>query len=170
VLTSQSVVGDIPLRRMLLTPAGKSEALIAKIVSYLLVSLIQITIVLGILILGFGFQPAGTLSSVLTVLILTSFFGIGLGIFISVLSNSRLQANQYFIFSYLILIVILFAVPVKAIQNLDPLQLSRVAISGVTARGLDLTSVGTQCLYLLGFTSFFLALAFIVFFFKKGLV
>ncbi|WXG41356.1 MAG: ABC transporter permease [Candidatus Freyarchaeum deiterrae] len=170
VLTSQCVVGDVPLRRMLLTPAGKSEALIAKIVSYMLVSMIQITIVLGILILGFGFQPAGTISNLLTVLVLTCFFGVGLGIFISVVSNSRLQANQYFIFSYLILIVILFAVPITAIQNLDPLQLSRVAISGVTARGLDLVSIGTQCLYLLGFTSFFLALAFIVFFFKKGLV
>nr|MDO8081734.1 ABC transporter permease [Candidatus Freyarchaeota archaeon] len=170
VLTSQCVVGDIPLRRMLLTPAGKSEALIAKIVSYLLVSIVQITIVLGILILGYGFQPAGSLFTLLTVLILTSFFGIGLGIFISVLSSSRLQANQYFIFSYLILIVILLAVPVKAVQSLDPLQLSRDAIASVTARGLSLIDVGTQCLYLLGFASFFLGLAFIVFFFKKSLV
>jgi ABC-2 type transport system permease protein len=170
VITSQCVVGDIPLRRMLLTPAGKSEALIAKTISYLLVSMIQITIVLGILILGFGFQPTGTLDNLLAVLVLTCFFGIGLGMFISVVSSSRLQANQYFIFSYLILIVILFAVPITAIQNLDPLQLSRVAISGITARGLDLVSIGTQCLDLLGFTAFFLGLAFIVFFFKKGLV
>ena len=170
VLTSQSVVGDIPLRRMLLTPAGKSEALIAKTISYLIVALIQIMVVLVILIPILQFQPVGTLFDFLIVLTLTSFFGIGLGIFISVASTSRLQANQYFIFSYLVLIVILLAVPVKAIQRLDPLQLSREAISGVTARGLPLIDVGLQCLYLLGFTAFFLSLAFIVFFFKKGLV
>jgi ABC-type multidrug transport system permease subunit len=170
VLTSQSVVGDIPLRRMLLTPAGKSEALIAKTISYLIVALIQIMVVLVVLIPILQFQPVGTLFDFLIVLVLTSFFGIGLGIFISVASNSRLQANQYFIFSYLILIVILLAVPVKAIQRLDPLQLSREAIAGVTARGLPLIDVGTQCLYLLGFTAFFLALAFVVFFFKKSLV
>ncbi|MEM2144738.1 MAG: ABC transporter permease [Candidatus Jordarchaeaceae archaeon] len=170
VLTSQCIVGDVPLRRMLLTPAGKSEALIAKIVSYLLVSMVQITIVLGILILGYNFQPTGSLFSLLTVLILTSFFGIALGIFISVVSTSRLQANQYFIFAYLILIVILLAVPVKSIQSLDPLQLSREAIASITARGLPLTDIGAQCLYLLGFSSFFVALAFIVFFLKKTLV
>lgn len=170
VLTSQSVVGDIPLRRMLLTPAGKSEALIAKTISYLIVALIQIMVVLVILIPLLQFQPLGTLFDFVIVLVLTSFFGIGLGIFISVASNSRLQANQYFIFSYLVLIVILLAVPVKAIQRLDPLQLAREAIAGVTARGLPLIDVGAQCLYLLGFSAFFLGLAFIVFFFKKGLV
>lgn len=170
VLTSQCIVGDVPLRRMLLTPAGKSEALIAKIVSYLLVSIVQIMIVLGILIIGYNFQPTGSLFSLLTVLILTSFFGIALGIFISVVSTSRLQANQYFIFAYLILIVILLAVPVKAIQNLDPLQLARDAIASITARGLPLTDIGAQCIYLLGFSSFFAALAFIVFFLKKSLV
>ncbi|MBS7249365.1 MAG: ABC transporter permease [Candidatus Freyarchaeota archaeon] len=170
VITSQSVVGDIPLRRMLLTPAGKSEALIAKTISYLLVSLLQIMIVLGILILLYSFQPVGTLFNFLVVLVLTSFFGISLGLFISVVSNSRLQANQYFIFSYLTLIVILLAVPVKAIQRLDPLQLAREAIASVTARGLTLIDIGQQLLYLFGFSAFFLSLAFIAFFFKKGLV
>ncbi len=170
VITSQSVVGDIPLRRMLLTPAGKSEALIAKTISYLLVSLLQIMIVLGILILLYSFQPVGTLFNFLIVLVLTSFFGISLGLFISVVSNSRLQANQYFIFSYLTLIVILLAVPVKSIQRLDPLQLAREAIASVTARGLTLIDIGQQILYLFGFSAFFLSLAFIAFFFKKGLV
>jgi ABC-2 type transport system permease protein len=170
VITSQSVVGDIPLRRMLLTPAGKSEALIAKTISYLLVSLLQIMIVLGILILLYNFQPVGTLFNFLVVLVLTSFFGISLGLFISVVSNSRLQANQYFIFSYLTLIVILLAVPVKAIQRLDPLQLAREAIASVTARGLTLIDIGSQILYLFGFSAFFLSLAFIAFFLKKGLV
>ncbi len=170
VLTSQSVVGDIPLRRMLLTPAGKSEALIAKTISYLIVALIQIMVVLVVLIPILQFQPVGTLFDFVMVLVLTSFFGIGLGVFISVASNSRLQANQYFIFSYLVLIVILLAVPVKAIQRLDPLQLAREAIAGVTARGLPLIDVGAQCLYMLGFTVFFLGLAFVVFFFKKSLV
>lgn len=170
VITSQSVVGDVPLRRMLLTPAGKSEALIAKTISYLLVSLLQIMIVLGILILLYSFQPVGTLFNFLVVLVLTSFFGISLGLFISVVSNSRLQANQYFIFSYLTLIVILLAVPVKAIQRLDPLQLAREAIASVTARGLTLIDIGQQLLYLFGFSAFFLTLAFIAFFFKKGLV
>ncbi|MEX2752159.1 MAG: ABC transporter permease [Candidatus Freyarchaeota archaeon] len=170
VITSQSVVGDVPLRRMLLTPAGKSEALIAKTISYLLVSLLQIMIVLGILILLYSFQPVGTLFNFLVVLVLTSFFGISLGLFISVISNSRLQANQYFIFSYLTLIVILLAVPVKSIQRLDPLQLAREAIASVTARGLTLIDIGQQLLYLFGFSAFFLSLAFIAFFFKKGLV
>jgi ABC-2 type transport system permease protein len=170
VITTQSVVGDIPLRRMLLTPAGKSEALIAKTISYLLVSLLQIMIVLGILILLYNFQPVGTLFNFLVVLVLTSFFGISFGLFISVVSNSRLQANQYFIFSYLTLIVILLAVPVKAIQRLDPLQLAREAIASVTARGLTLIDIGSQILYLFGFSAFFLSLAFIAFFLKKGLV
>ncbi|MEM3525783.1 MAG: hypothetical protein QXV37_00080, partial [Candidatus Jordarchaeaceae archaeon] len=66
--------------------------------------------------------------------------------------------------------VILLAVPVKAIQSLDPLQLSREAIASITSRGLPLTDIGTQCLYLLGFSSFFIALAFVAFFLKKSLV
>nr|HDO80149.1 ABC transporter permease [Candidatus Bathyarchaeota archaeon] len=170
ILTSQCIVGDVPLRRLLLTPASKSEAIIAKTIAYLVTSLFQIQLIMGILILVYNYQPAGPYFQLVLCLLIIAFFGIVLGIFISVVSNSRLQANQYFIFAFLSLLVIELAVPVADVRNANPLHMAREAIVNIASRGLPFYDAMPPILGILAVSLAFFVSALAVFSVKKTLV
>lgn len=170
ILTSQCVVGDVPLRRLLLTPASKSEAILAKVLAYAITSVIQMVIIMGILSLAYNYQPMGSYVNLVLSFLCSSLFGITLGVFISVVSNSRLQANQYFIFAFLTLVVIELAVPVADIRNASPLHMAREAITNIASRGLPLYYAYPPMLGLLIYSLFFLALSLIAFSLKKSVV
>lgn len=170
ILTSQCIVGDVPLRRLLLTPASKSEAVLAKVLAYLITSIIQMVVIIGILSLIYKYQPLGSYINLVLSFLCASLFGITLGVFISVVSNSRLQANQYFIFAFLTLVVIELAVPVADIKNASPLHMAREAIINVASRGLPLYYAMPPMIGLLAYSLVFLALSIVAFSLKKAIV
>jgi ABC-type Na+ efflux pump permease subunit len=54
MLASQSIVQDVALARMLLTPARKTEVIFSKLVAYLFIGALQIIFILSIAYFGFG--------------------------------------------------------------------------------------------------------------------
>ncbi|MBD3228163.1 MAG: ABC transporter permease subunit [Candidatus Lokiarchaeota archaeon] len=103
-LTSLSVVAEGPLPRMMLTPAGKTNTIIAKFISYSAVMTIQaLVIFLGSM--AFGLYVAGNLINILIIIILTGFSGVSIGLLISTISTSEQQANQLYIATFIFLIL-----------------------------------------------------------------
>ncbi len=95
---AQAIVGDIPLNRMLLTPATKMEALIAKILGYFIVGMLQAQFLLVLWMTLFNIDLWHQYLNLNIIMALMSISGAGLGLLISTLVQTRLQANQSFLF------------------------------------------------------------------------
>lgn len=101
LIESQSIIGDRPKDRMILTPTNKNEVLISKFLGGAIVnSSLAVVVTVSSLILGLEIQSSPILfffSMELTILI-----GVSIGVLISSLSKTSLQGFQY---SLLIIIV-----------------------------------------------------------------
>jgi hypothetical protein len=80
---AQAIVGDIPLNRMLLTPATKMEAVIAKVCAYFVVGMLQTQFLLILWQLLFNIDAWAVYHILNFVLALMSFSGASLGVLIS---------------------------------------------------------------------------------------
>ncbi|MHA1613226.1 MAG: ABC transporter permease [Candidatus Thorarchaeota archaeon] len=95
---AQAIVGDIPLNRMLLTPATKMEAIIAKILGYFIVGMLQAQFLLVLWMVLFQIDLWHQYLNLNIIMALMSISGAGLGLLISTVVQTRLQANQSFLF------------------------------------------------------------------------
>ncbi|MFX1296912.1 MAG: ABC transporter permease [Promethearchaeota archaeon] len=167
--TSQSIVGDVPLRRMLLTPARKAEVLLAKLMAYLLIVFLQIQILLG-LSWGFGLPIECGYWRILLLLFLTGMAGITLGLLISVLSTSRLQANQYFLFAFILMFVLTWFGGFEFIKKFIPLYRAQMAFVTMAYKGFTVLEAALDILFILLFVVISYLLASIIFHFKKTII
>ncbi|UCH04650.1 MAG: ABC transporter permease, partial [Candidatus Thorarchaeota archaeon] len=134
---AQAIVGDVPLNRMLLTPATKMEAIIAKVLAYFSVGIIQSWFLLILWISMFNIVPNTDLLTLDAVLLLMSISGSALGVAISTLVTTRLQANQSFLFLLFgSLIVGTGFMDVGIIDDVFPLNLGRVMIVDTAFKGI----------------------------------
>ncbi len=144
--TSQAIVGDIPLKRILTTPTFRIEVVIAKIVSYSIMSIFQILILLMLIEFGFGLAPHSTFFDLFFLLFLTSLSGITLGIFFSAISKTRLQASYMFLFSFIIFVVLVFMIRPEGALQVIPLEHARVGYANLAERGQTLLEIWPQLL------------------------
>ncbi|NVM29355.1 MAG: ABC transporter permease [Candidatus Helarchaeota archaeon] len=167
---AQSIVGDVPLRRMLLTPARKTEVLLAKLMAYSLIVFFQIQILLGLAWGVFGVPLRCGYGPILILLFLIGFSGITLGLLISVLSTSRLQASQYFLLTFIIMLVLTWFGGLVFIRDAIPLYRGQQAFGIMAYKGFSLLEAGidVMVIFLFGFISYLLA--HIVFHFKKSVI
>jgi len=167
---AQSIVGDVPLRRVLLTPARKTEVLLAKLMAYLLIVFFQIQILLGISWGVFGLPIRCGYGELLFLLFLTGFSGLSLGLLISVISSSRLQASQYFLLGFILMFVLTWFGGLTFLRDVIPLYRAQSAFSAMAYKGFSLTEAGVDILsiFIFGFVSYLLA--HIVFHFKKSVI
>jgi len=105
VLSILIIVQEKPIARLLLTPLKKTEILMSKYIAYMLVLLLQITL-LVISSLSMGLYLAGSILDLFVVLFIIGFSGLALGVFISSQSKTKTQANQLFLASYLVIILL----------------------------------------------------------------
>jgi hypothetical protein len=160
---AQAIVGDVPLNRMLLTPATKMEAIIAKVLAYFVLGMIQAQFLLLLWMGLFGIVPNADYLTLNGVLALMSISGSALGVFISTLCRTRLQANQSFL-------LILFSsfivgtgfVDVGQIDQYYPLNLGRVMIIDTAFKGVSLATFSSEIVRILAFTLIMMLLAWIV--------
>ena len=117
LLSSLSVVTEAALPRILLTPAPKHEVIIAKVVTYFLLVLIQGALIFT-LSLAFGLYTRGDLVLILGSIYEVGFVGVCIGIFISSISENEQQANQFF--TGMVILMVLFSGEVIPLENLDP--------------------------------------------------
>ncbi|TXT55195.1 MAG: conserved membrane protein of unknown function [Candidatus Thorarchaeota archaeon] len=137
---AQAIVGDIPLNRMLLTPATKMEAILSKTAAYFIVGMIQTQFLLLLWMGLFQIVPNTDYLTLNAILGLMSISGSALGVVISTLVTTRLQANQSFLF--LLFGSVIFGtgfVPVGIIDEIFPLNLGRKMIIDCAFKGILLS-------------------------------
>ncbi len=172
---AQAIVGDIPLSRMLLTPATKMEAIIAKTIGYFLVGVFQAQFMMLLWMGLFGIVPTTTsiivwYLSINVVLAFMSFSGAALGVFISTLCKTRLQANQSFLFLlFSSFIVGTGFMDVGIIDEIWPLNLGRVMIFDVAFKGVPILSFANELRLITWFSIVMILLAWVIFSKRKTL-
>ena len=161
---AQAIVGDIPLSRMLLTPATKMEAIVAKTLAYFVVGMLQTQFLLILWLSLFGIVPNTDYLTLNIVLGLMSLSGSAFGVFISTLCKTRLQANQSFLFLlFSSFIVGTGFMDVGIVDQYYPLNLGRVMIIDTAFKGVSIWSFTNDIINIGIFSLAMLILAYIVF-------
>lgn len=153
VLTILVVVQEKPIARLLLTPTKKTEILISKYLTYLIILAVQVTAVLGVALLN-GLYTVGSLLNLWIALYMVGVTGVSMGIFISTLSNTKTEANQLF-FAFFIIIVLLsgifipvsaMPIPLQIFAYILPLSHGDPMIRGIVTKGKGFFGFDFLCL------------------------
>lgn len=140
LVTTQAIVGDKPLKRLLTTPLYRSEVIIAKILAYTILSIIQIIITL-LLLQYFGVKFRCLWIDIFVLLLLNSISAICLGVFFSTISKSRLQASQLFLLAFFVMVVLQSYVRNPVFLKFIALEQCASAFSDLAMRGSSLINV-----------------------------
>ncbi len=161
---AQAIVGDVPLNRMLLTPATKMESILAKSLAYFVLGMVQAQFLLLLWMGLFGIVPNTDYLTLNAVLALMAISGSCLGVFISTLCKTRLQANQSFLFLlFSSFIVGTGFMDVGVIDEYYPLNLGRVMIIDTAFKGVALASFTDSIVRIFVFSLAMLFLAWVIF-------
>jgi ABC-2 type transport system permease protein len=153
----QSIVGDIPLRRMLLTPTSKVEVIFSKLAAYTIIGVIQSLLLNVLWIVMFELQLSTGLETLMIISTLIAFAGAVSGVFISSICTSRLQANQGFLFLLLGMMILSgMFLDVGVIKEFLPMNLGMTMIQNTAFKGLPLINclpeIQRMLLYCIGGT------------------
>jgi ABC-2 type transport system permease protein len=145
---------------LITTPIHSIELMVGKIVPYIFVGLIQVMIILGLGYLIFDVPIHGTVGQILGGTLLFISASLTLGLIISTMVNTQLQAMQMTVFILLPSILLsgfIFpyeGMPVAAqwIAEVLPATHFMRMIRGIVLRGADLMDLWKDTLWLVGFT------------------
>lgn len=161
---AQAIVGDIPLNRMLLTPASKMEAILAKVSAYFVVGMFQAQFLLILWQVLFNIDVWAQYLTMNIVLALMSLAGSALGVLISTVVTTRLQANQSFLFLLFgSTIVGTGFMDVGLIDDYFPLNLGRIMMSDTAFKGVALAEFTGDIIIILEFSLILLLIAWFIF-------
>jgi len=163
LITTQAIVGDKPLKRLLTTPTFRFEVIIGKILAYTIIAIFQIVLILVILEIGFGVQFRCLFIEIFLMLLLLAVNSVVIGIFFSSISSSRLQSSQLFLFFFIMMLLITQIVRIPGIVNFLPLEQSRAAFTDLAFRGKSLIEVWPNLLNITLVTLVFFAINIIYF-------
>ncbi len=151
--SAQSIVGDIPLRRMLLTPTNRLEVIVAKVVGYVIIGFFQSLLLISLWVLAFDLNLNTGFESLIIIMSLTSLTGSTTGILISAIAGTRLQANQMFLFVMFATIILSgFFIDVGVLNEILPMNLGMNLLIATAFKGLSLLDVWSSILTLLAFS------------------
>ena len=172
-VSSLSIVTELPLPRLLLTPAAKRDIILSKYIGYSLIMMVQVLVVF-FTSLAFGLYITGSPLHLLILLLLAGLCGVSLGIFVSTLCTTEAQANQLFIGIFIFLT--LFSGNFIPLDDMPPvfaiiansLPFSHISSSwnNVAFRGFGLEFMA-HIVPLLTFCLVLLILSLIIFHFRK---
>ena len=150
---AQSIVGDEPLRRMLLTPTNRLEVIVAKVLAYVIIGFFQSLLLVSLWVMAFDLNLNTGFESLIIIMSLTSLTGSTTGMLISAIASSRLQANQMFLFVMFGTIILAgFFIDVGFLDEILPMNLGLDVLIATAFKGLTLFDVLDSILKLLGFT------------------
>ena len=151
--SAQSIVGDIPLRRMLLTPTSRLEVVVSKVISYVIIGFFQSLLLVSLWVIAFNLTLNTEFAILVLIMSLTSLTGSSTGILISSLSSSRLQANQMFLFlMFGTLILSGFFIDVGMLDDFLPMNQGMKVLIDTAFKGLNLFDVLVPIAKLVGFS------------------
>ncbi len=161
---AQSIVGDTPLRRMLLTPTNRLEVIVAKVLGYVVIGFFQSLLLVTLWVLAFDLNLNTGFESLVIIMSLTALTGSATGILISSVASTRLQANQMFLFVLFATVILSgFFVDVGAIDEVLPLNQGLKILIDTAFKGLTLVEVWFPVMKLLGFSLISILLATFIF-------
>ncbi|WP_299692725.1 ABC transporter permease [uncultured Vibrio sp.] len=148
------------LEFLITTPIRSSELMVAKITPYIFVGLLQASIILTLGHVIFGVPINGAISQILLGCLLFISASLSLGLVISTIAKTQLQAMQMTVFVLLPSILLsgfMFpyeGMPVEAqwISEVLPATHFMRIVRGVVLRGADLAGLWRDTVWLLGFT------------------
>ncbi len=97
-LTSFAVVRERELgtlEQLFVTPVGRSGLMLGKLVPYAVVGAVEVLIMLAVMIYLFGVPIHGSIGLLLTLSLLFTVCSLGLGLFISTIAKTQLEAFQF---------------------------------------------------------------------------
>ncbi|MHA3964415.1 MAG: ABC transporter permease [Candidatus Thorarchaeota archaeon SMTZ1-45] len=162
--SAQSIVGDVPLRRMLLTPTNRLEVIVAKVIGYVIIGFFQSLLLVTLWVLAFDLNLNTSFISLVIIMSLSSLTGSATGILISSVAGTRLQANQMFLFVLFgTLILSGFFINVGILDSILPMNQGLNLLIDTAFKGLTLLQVIDRILTLFGFSAIAILLATFVF-------
>lgn len=162
--SAQSIVGDTPLRRMLLTPTNRLEVIVAKVIGYVIIGFLQSLLLVTLWVLAFSLELNTSFISLVIIMSLSALTGSATGILISAIASTRLQANQMFLFVLFgTLILSGFFIDVGALNDILPMNQGLSLLVDTAFKGLTLMQVYDRILVLVGFSVFAMLAASFIF-------
>ncbi|PKQ31793.1 MAG: hypothetical protein CVT62_08180 [Actinobacteria bacterium HGW-Actinobacteria-2] len=163
-IMSQAVVKEREsgtLEQMFVTPIKAEEYLIGKLTPYALLATVQMLIVAGVGTLWFRVPFNGNVWVILVGLALFMLTCIGLGLFVSLVSHTRQQAQQAMMFIMLPTMILSgFIFPIDSMPaeiqpftNLIPLKFALEVLRGAFVKGADFAALAPQLWALAGFAA-----------------
>jgi ABC-2 type transport system permease protein len=156
------------LEQLNVTPLGRFELILGKLLPYGAIGLIDVVIVLLVIVFWFEVPLSGSFWLLLVMSIVYLLTTLGLGLFISTISNTQQQAMMTSTFFFLIPMMYLsgFVFPIEnmpaviqPITFLIPLRYFVVILRGIFLKGVGLETLWPQALALLAWGSAILTLA-----------
>jgi len=157
---------DGTFQRILAAPLSKTALLIGKLLPYYLVNLIQVALMFGVGVVAFGMK-LGNLPALVIVSLALAAAANGLGLLVASLGKTEAQVNGLSVLLAITLsalggmMVPTFIMPdlMKTLSLFTPHAWALAGYHDVIIRGLGPQAVLTETAVLLGFASFFFAVA-----------
>jgi ABC-2 type transport system permease protein len=144
------------LEQLMVTPLRKHQLLMGKIIPFLLLSYIEMAIVMTVAILVFKIPMTGSYTLLAFLSLLYLMTTVGLGIFISTITNTQQQA-MFVAWFFMVFMIIMsgFFVPIQnmpvSLQNLtyiDPMRFFLAIIRDIFQKGSGLTHLYMDTFFL----------------------
>ncbi|QSX32249.1 ABC transporter permease [Shewanella avicenniae] len=145
---------------LIATPVKPVELMVGKIIPYVFVGLVQVSIILAVGHWVFNVPVRGGLDSLLAASLLFIFASLTLGLVISTLTKNQLQAMQMTVFILMPSILLsgfmfpydAMPVPAQWIAEVLPATHFMRMVRGIVLRDAELWSLSKDALWLVGFT------------------
>jgi len=158
------------LEQLNVTPLGRLELIVGKLLPYGIIGLIDVLIVLVVIVFWFEVPLRGSFWLLFGMSVIYLLTTLGLGLFISTISHTQQQAMMTSTFFFLIPMMYLsgFVFPIEnmpdviqPITYLIPLRYFVVILRGIFLKGVGLETLWPQALALLGWGVAILMLAYV---------
>ncbi|MGY5872078.1 MAG: ABC transporter permease [Candidatus Thorarchaeota archaeon] len=161
---AQAIVGDVPLNRMLLTPATKMESILAKVLGYFVVGMLQAQFLLCLWLFLFNIPLWHQYLNLNIILALMSLSGSSLGVLISTMVQTRLQANQSFLFlMFGSTIIGTGFMDVGLVDDVFPVNIGRVMMVDIAFKNIAITEFIGEMYLILIMSLAFIIIAWLIF-------
>jgi ABC-2 type transport system permease protein len=155
------------LEQLMVTPVRGVELMIGKLIPYILIAFVDVALALGTGTLWFKVPVAGSTTLLLGITLLFLVFALGLGMFISTISRTQLQAMQMtmlFILPSVLLSGFIFPrasmpLPIQYLGNFIPLTYFLDVLRGIMLKGVDINYLWHDFWPLAGFGAGVITLA-----------
>ncbi len=156
IMSSMAIVREREvgtLEQLNVTPLGRGELIVGKLVPYAVIGLVDVVLVIAVALLWFQVPLRGSLTLLMALTLVYLLTALGLGLFVSTVSNTQQQAMMTAMFFFLMPMIFLsgFVFPIanmpQAIQWLTyliPLRYYLVIVRGIFLKGVGLEVLWPQ--------------------------